>query len=121
MTFSLNALSRAPYRISNQDALRISNFSSGVTLNAVTAVSLGQLFGALSMEAIPAACRIAPKIVDKLKEPCKNAVLAAALGSGICNGDPADDFLQDMARGDAVRRGTELTRQRQIGNQRQYP
>jgi hypothetical protein len=121
VTFSLNAFTRAPSRIPNQDAVRINNFASGVTLNAVTTVSLGQLFGAVGMEAVPGACRLAPKVAEKLKEPCKNAVLAAALGSGICNGDPADDFVQDMARRDAIRKGTELIKQRKIGNQRQYP
>ena len=62
-------------------------------------------------------CRIAPK----LKNPCKNAILAAALGSGVCNGDPADDFISDMERRESIRRGSELAGQKKIGIQQQRP
>ena len=68
-------------------------------------------------EAATAACRIVPK----LKKPCENAILAFALGTGICNGDPADDYIQDLERKESIRRGTELTGQKKIGNQQQRP
>ncbi len=61
------------------------------------------------------------RVGKTIKNPCQNAVLAAALGSGICNGDPADDFPNDMKNREEIRRGAELTGQKKIGNQKQYP
>lgn len=85
----------------------------------------GGIIGAAGVAALPeiaglvseTACRIAPK----LKNPCKNALLAAALGTGICNGDPADDFVSDMERRETIRQGTELAGQKKIGIQQQRP
>ncbi|OAM52271.1 hypothetical protein A7981_01925 [Methylovorus sp. MM2] len=68
-------------------------------------------------EASAAVCRIAPK----LKKPCKNATLALVLGTGICKGDPADDYIQDIERKESIRRGAELIGQKKIGNQQQRP
>ena len=84
-----------------------------VTIGAigVAAVAIGS-----EIPAVGAACYKAAK-----SNPCKNAVLAAALGSGICRGDPADDFPADMKNREEIRRGAELTGQKTIGNQKQYP
>ena len=89
------------------------------------AMIAGGIVGAAGVAALPeiaglvseTACRIAPK----LKNPCKNALLAAALGTGICNGDPADDFVSDMERRETIRQGTELAGQKKIGIQQQRP
>ncbi|MHB1247545.1 MAG: hypothetical protein ACYCZH_13960 [Sulfuriferula sp.] len=82
---------------------------------AIAAVVTLRVVGAAAPPAI-AACIKAAK-----SDPCKNAVLAAALGSGICRGDPADDFINDMKNRSEIRRGSELGGQKKIGNQKQYP
>ena len=61
------------------------------------------------------------RAVERNKDICSNAILAAALGAGICKGDPADDFVNDMKNREEIRHGSELAGQKRIGTQRQYP
>jgi uncharacterized protein RhaS with RHS repeats len=72
---------------------------------------------ASTIPATPSICRAAAK---ELKAPCKNVILAAVLGDGICQNKPADDFVADMLRREEILRGSELAGQKRIGNSKQY-
>ena len=73
----------------------------------------------VGIASIPKMCRA---IVAAAKSNiCKSAILAAALGDGICKGNPEDQFVEDMLRKEQIRRGAELSGQKRIGNQKQYP
>ena len=74
----------------------------------------------LFVSSAPGSALMCKAAVQTLKDPCKNVVLAAALGHDICRNNPADDFLSDLLRKDEIRKGAELSGQRRIGNQKQY-
>jgi RHS repeat-associated protein len=57
-----------------------------------------------------AACYRAAKTVQ---DPCKNAVLAAALGASICAGKPPNQFPRDRQRTDQIRTDSEQSGQQQ--------
>lgn len=114
----LHGLSRMPLEQAQQagamgnEAVRLGG-ALGLTGAGAAAAGVGATRGAY-------ACYKAAKEME-FKRPCQNAILAAALGAGICKGDPADDYLQDISRKEEIRRGAELSGQRKIGNQHQRP
>lgn len=97
---------------------------SSASLDAYTRIPSLIAGGAVGVASIiPAgrAVKMCYEAAKTVKDPCRNAVLAAALGAGICRGDPADDFVNDMKNREEIRRGSKLAGQKKIGNQRQYP
>lgn len=89
--------------------------AAGVVVGGATAAATARVVGATAPPVVAACIKIARS------NPCKNAILAAVLGDGICRGNPADDFPNDMKNREEIRRGAELAGQRKIGNQKQYP
>jgi hypothetical protein len=89
------------------------------------AVGLGLIGGAAMAVGIPAA-NAAPGAAAMCykaatSDPCKNAIIAAALGTAFCQGKLPNSLRRDLERRDTISRDINYGRQGNFGNQRQYP
>lgn len=104
ITNLLNGISIDP--IHPDDAARISNFSSVVTLGggAMVVGGLGvATFG-------PGAAALTCKAARELKDPCSNAIFLTAFGMTFCQGKPEYDIARDLMSRDQMRRASEMGR-----------
>ena len=81
---TLNEFSRGPHRIPREDAQRISDFSNAVAIAGASVVPAAQWSGLVGYASAEYACYAAPRVKEVVREACKNAVFAAALGASIC-------------------------------------
>jgi len=93
-------------------------FSTAVGLIEQSQLVYGSALGLVGGPRVAlAVCRAAVTV----KDPCKNPIIAAALGAAICGGKPPEEFLADLLRRQEIRRGAEFSGQGKIGVQGQRP
>lgn len=72
--------------------------------------------GAASIIPAARAAKMCYEAAKTVKDPCKNAVLAAALGAAICGDKPPSQFPRDRQRIEDVRNATEQTLRKNMGS-----
>jgi RHS repeat-associated protein len=114
ITVVLNGVSRDP--MPQGDAIGISNFSSAATLAGASGIAAGAglaagggagatVIGEIATAAGGWLCRAA----KELKDPCKYAILAAAIGSTYCEGKglKLNTLRRNLESRDEIRRASE--------------
>ena len=106
ITSTLSGVSRDP--IHPDDAGRISNFASAATLVAGGAAVAGSALAAGGPGTGAMVCKVAADVARDLKDPCRNAIVAAALGVAMCQGNMPNSLRRDLERRDEIRRASDL-------------
>jgi RHS repeat-associated protein len=100
---------RDPGTVSNYGSMECGDGECGVDPETLLEITIG----AASLYPATRAAGACYKVAKKIQDPCKNAILAAALGASICAGKPPGQFPRDRERTDQIRTDSEQSGQQQ--------
>jgi RHS repeat-associated protein len=93
---TMNEFTRSENRIPTEDAIRVSDLTSAVSVAGVAVAAAGPIVIATAVEVGAVACRVVPEIAPKVAEACKNPLVAFMLGATICGN--VSGTVKDSAR-----------------------